>query len=101
MEVEVVYALPTEQKCYRFEVPPGITVQMAIDLSKITQAIPALQTPDLLVGIWGKRVTLERVVRPNDRIEIYRPLLIDPKKVRQLLVKTERKGKKRSFYPPR
>lgn len=99
MQVELVYALPSEQKRYRFEAPAGITVQEALNLSGILTEIPSLLTPDLLIGIWGKRVSLHHTLQANDRIEIYRPLLIDPKEVRQLLVKKERQGKKRSFYP--
>ncbi len=99
MQVELVYALPSEQKRYRFEAPAGTTVQEALNLSGILTEIPSLLTPDLLLGIWGKRVSLDHTLQADDRIEIYRPLLIDPKEVRQLLVKKERQGKKRSFYP--
>lgn len=89
--IELVYALPASQKQYRFEIEEGATVQQALDMSGVWREFPELQQQELLVGIWGKRVTLQHVLCANDRIEIYRPLVIDPKQARQVKVLRERR----------
>ncbi|MFN7097468.1 MAG: RnfH family protein [Gammaproteobacteria bacterium] len=88
--VELVYALPTMQKQYRFEVIAHATVQQALDASGVLSEFPELQQQELMLGIWGKRVDLQHQVQDEDRIEIYRPLLIDPKLARQAKAKKKR-----------
>jgi putative ubiquitin-RnfH superfamily antitoxin RatB of RatAB toxin-antitoxin module len=91
--IELVYALPSQQKQYRFEVLEHTTVQHALEVSGVLQDFPELQQQELMLGIWGKRVSLQQVLKPDDRIEIYRPLLLDPKQARQVKVMRERKKK--------
>ena len=81
--VEVIYALPQEQHLYTLEVATGTLVRDGIIASGILQRYPELELEGLKVGIFGKLTTLQTVLRAKDRIEIYRPLIADPKEVRK------------------
>ena len=81
--VEVVYPLPEEQILYQLEVPVGTAVRAVIVRSGVLQRYPALVLDELKVGIFGKLTTLATQLRAKDRIEIYRPLIADPKEVRK------------------
>lgn len=85
--VELVYALPSQQKQYHIEMLASSTVQQVVEASGVLQEFPELQIHELMLGIWGRRVTLEQVVQTDDRIEIYRPLVIDPKQARKAKAK--------------
>lgn len=82
--VEVVYALPGEQPVRRLEVPAGTTVHEAAQRSGLAQAY-GLELDSLALGVYGKveKAPRERVLKAGERVEIYRPLLIDPKAARQ------------------
>lgn len=82
--VEVAYALPDEQKIISVQVHPETTVHEAIILSKIHDFFPQIDLLTDPVGIFGKAVKDPKstLVREGDRIEIYRPLLADPKEIR-------------------
>ncbi|MCK5896583.1 MAG: RnfH family protein [Cocleimonas sp.] len=81
--VEVVYALPKEQTLLAFKVNEGVTVRDAILQSGILKQYPELDIDAINVGIFGKRTTMKIALRDKDRIEIYRPLIADPKEVRK------------------
>jgi putative ubiquitin-RnfH superfamily antitoxin RatB of RatAB toxin-antitoxin module len=81
--VEVVYALPKEQTLLSFNATEGINVQEAILQSGMLAHYTALDIETITVGIFGKRTTLKKVLRDKDRVEIYRPLIADPKEVRK------------------
>lgn len=81
--VEVVYAAPLQQQVYRLLLPAGTTAQQAVKQSGVLQAHPELQAQPLTLGIYGKAVKAEQVLRARDRVEIYRPLLGDPKEIRR------------------
>jgi hypothetical protein len=83
MTVEVVYATPAKQVLIELEVQKGCTVGEAIEQSGIRQAFPGLTVDPAAVGIFSRKVTLERPLRDGDRIEIYRPLQADPKETRR------------------
>jgi len=83
MEVEVVYATPEKQVLIRFEAPGGCTVAEAIELSGIRTKFPGLQIKTGSVGIFSRKVDLEHRLRHGDRVEIYRPLIADPKEMRK------------------
>ena len=83
IRVEVIYALPREQVLLDVQVPQGSTVEEAIKLSGILQKYPAIDLATNKVGIFAKLSKLDVVVRDKDRIEIYRPLIADPKEVRR------------------
>ncbi|WP_028294848.1 RnfH family protein [Oceanobacter kriegii] len=81
--VEVAYALPEKQRILSVTVPEGTTILEAAKLSGITREFPDLDVENAKMGIFGKAVrNLGDAVNDGDRIEIYRPLLIDPKQAR-------------------
>lgn len=86
--VEVVYATPARQVLRRLEVPAGCTVSEAIDRSKIRDEFPGLTVDPAAVGVFSRKVPLEHHLRDGDRVEIYRPLLTDPKETRRRRAKS-------------
>jgi len=82
--VEVVYALPEQQPVVRLQVPVGTSVYEAARLSGLAERF-ALVLDELSLGVFSKveKAPRERVLREGERVEIYRPLLIDPKVARQ------------------
>ena len=86
VEIEVVYAAVDRQALLTVAVPDGTTVRAAVAVSGIGGAFPELDLSDCPVGIFGKVITDadSRLVQSGDRIEIYRPLLADPKEIRRL-----------------
>jgi len=81
--VEVAYALPDEQLIVPVMVKEGITAESAIQASGILNKFPEIDLNINKVGIFGKLVKLDTVLRHLDRVEIYRPLIADPKEVRK------------------
>jgi putative ubiquitin-RnfH superfamily antitoxin RatB of RatAB toxin-antitoxin module len=82
--IEVVYAGVDRQLLRAVEVPADSTVQQALLISGFGKEFPELDLTLCPVGVFGKAVSLERTVEQGDRIEIYRPLLADPKEIRRL-----------------
>ena len=93
MWVWVAYATPEKQVERRVMVPKHANIAIAIRLSSICDDFPELKLEELVVGIHKKKATLDSPLRENDRVEIYRPLLIDPMEARRLRAK--RKKEKR------
>jgi len=87
MHVEVVFALPEEQVLLALEVEEGATVRLAIERSGLLSRYPEIELARSRVGVFGKRVELNTLLRENDRVEIYRPLVADPKEARRRRVK--------------
>ncbi len=83
ISIEVVYALPHEQALLKLQVPQGTSVDGAIQLSGILGKYPEIDLDKNKLGIYGKLTRTDAVLRDRDRIEIYRPLLADPKEVRR------------------
>ena len=85
IDVEVVYAAIDRQVLLSVTVPAGTTVRAALLKSGICEAFSELDLANCPVGIFGKVIADpdKRPVQPGDRIEIYRPLLADPKEVRR------------------
>ena len=83
MSIEIVYPLVQEQKVFLINLGTGMTVQDAIEQSGILQRYPDIDLSANRVGIFGKLVKLDQVLKERDRIEIYRPLQADPKEVRR------------------
>ena len=81
--VEVVYALPQKQEVLSLKIKSGALVSEAIEQSGILRDFPEIDLADAKVGIYGKQVKLDVVLRDKDRIEIYRPLIADPKEIRR------------------
>lgn len=83
IDVEVVYATPKKQTLLIVHVPPKSNVADAIKYSGILLQFPELKLETLNVGIFSMPCELGREVKPNERIEIYRPLQNDPKEARR------------------
>ena len=81
--VEIIYALPKEQILMVLKVKEGVTVREVIIQSGILQKHSEIDLAENKVGIFGKLIKLDQLIRERDRIEIYRPLIADPKEVRK------------------
>ncbi len=82
-QIEVAYATPDEQYLLPVTVKPGTTLVQAIEQSGILQACPEIDLAKARVGIYGKVAKKDAVLNPGDRVEIYRPLIADPKEARK------------------
>lgn len=85
IEVEVVYALAERQELVAVVMPSGATVAEAIEQSGIAKQFPEQDLSACKLGIWGRLVDRDHTLQDGDRIEIYRPLLIDPREARRQL----------------
>ena len=83
LSVQVCHALPDRIFLRDLRVKPGTSVQQAIVDSGLLEQMPGLDLAELKVGIHGKQKSLEVTVRDGDRIEVYRPLIADPKDARR------------------
>lgn len=81
--VEVVYALPQQQVLLRVSLPEGGTVEDVIRRSGVLEKFPEIDLAHNKLGIFSKLVKLDEKLRDKDRVEIYRPLIADPKEVRR------------------
>ena len=87
LEIEVVYALPNEYFSLRLKVPFGSTVRDGIIKSGLLLKFTNLELGLINVGIFSNLVTLDTKLHPEDRIEIYRPLIFSPTMARRLRAK--------------
>lgn len=83
LRVEVAFATPERQPVLEVRVAAGTTVEQAIRLSGILGRCPEIDLAKNAVGIFGERARLDDVVQDGDRLEIYRPLVADPKEARR------------------
>ena len=83
MEVEVVYALPDEQVLLKVQVKRGATLRDAIEASGVLSRFPQIDLARDAVGVFGKIAKLDDRLNAGDRVEIYRPLVMDPKEARR------------------
>jgi len=83
IQIEVVYGLAHKQKLLSLPVIQGTTVEQAIVESGIITLFPEIDLSENKVGIWNKATKLSTILENLDRIEIYRPLIADPKEVRK------------------
>jgi hypothetical protein len=93
--VEVAYALPDKQAIIELEVPEGTTAIEAARQSGITQKFEDIDLDNAKLGIYAKVISPSQVLHEGDRVEIYRPLIADPKEVRKARAARakERRGK--------
>ncbi len=82
--VEVVFALPDRQRLIEVEVGKGATVADVIEVAGIRDEFAGVDLDALQRGIWGQIVQDDHPVNPGDRVEIYRPLEIEPREARRL-----------------
>ncbi|MBZ0104896.1 MAG: RnfH family protein [Sulfuricella denitrificans] len=83
IHIEIAYALQHEQILLKREAVSGITAEQAIRDSGLLEKHPEIDLSKNKIGIFGKLAKLDTVLRDRDRIEIYRPLIADPKEVRK------------------
>lgn len=83
INVEVCYAQSATQVLVRVKLPSGATVQQALESCGLLQKYPEIDLKKNKFGVWNKLSKLDTVLRDQDRVEIYRPLIADPKEVRK------------------
>ena len=83
LDVEVCYAMSNKQELVRIRLPQGATLQQGLDASGLLGKYPEIDVKKNKFGIWNKLSKLDAALRDKDRIEIYRPLIADPKEVRK------------------
>jgi putative ubiquitin-RnfH superfamily antitoxin RatB of RatAB toxin-antitoxin module len=81
--IEVAYATPEQQMLIALNLPEGSTVEAAINASGLLARFPEISLSTNAVGIFGKVCELNQVLKAGDRVEIYRPLVHDPKEARR------------------
>jgi uncharacterized protein len=92
MKIEVVIAWPERQLCFPVELPAGATAWDAIRASGILDVVKDLDPTRTPIGVFAQPVGPEAVLHEGDRVEIYRPLLADPKDSRRRRVATKRRS---------
>ena len=84
MKIEICYALADRQELVTVDLPEGSTALQAVEASGLLQKYPEIEPGGLnKLGVFAKLVKADAVLRDRDRVEIYRPLIADPKLVRQ------------------
>ena len=83
LPIEVAYASPQRQAILALTVPVGCTAEQAIRTSGILEQFPEIDLSKHPIGIFSRKVPLSQVLSAGDRVEIYRPLQIDPKAARR------------------
>jgi uncharacterized protein len=95
MRVWVVYALPDRQAVQELELPDSATVAEAVARSGLLQQFPEIGERPLACAIYGRAVAESHVLRADDRVEILRPLQVDPKESRRRAAARGRKTPRR------
>jgi putative ubiquitin-RnfH superfamily antitoxin RatB of RatAB toxin-antitoxin module len=83
LRVRVIYGLPEHQATVDLQLPPGTSLTEAVERSGLLKKFPEAEARPLNCAIFGRAVPLTCELRDGDRIEILRPLLIDPKQSRR------------------
>jgi uncharacterized protein len=91
IEVKLAIALPGRQRMMTLELKNGATIADAIHASKIAEDFPEVDPTSFQVGIWGKAKTRETLLTDGDRVELYRPLMAEPKEARRRRAATTRR----------
>lgn len=94
LDIEVAYVKPGDQILRALQGKPGMTVEQAIKSSGIIKDCPEIDLGKNKVGVFGKAAKLDAELRPGDRVEIYRPLIADPKEARKKRAKQGKALKK-------
>ena len=89
MNIEIVYALSNEQLVHELDLPEGAVVRDAVLASRLTEKFGELKVDETPVGIYGVRVSYDDKLQHGDRVELYRPLLIDPMNARRARAKAQ------------
>jgi putative ubiquitin-RnfH superfamily antitoxin RatB of RatAB toxin-antitoxin module len=83
LKIEVCYALPDKQELVALRLPEGTTLQQALESSGLLEKYPEIDLKKNKFGIYAKLSKPDTMLRDRDRVEIYRPLIADPKEVRK------------------
>lgn len=81
MQIGVAYSEPGNQIWLTIEAPEGVTARSAIELSGVLKMFPTIDLETQKIGVFGRLVKPEAVLKPGDRVEIYRPITCDPQTV--------------------
>lgn len=84
ISIEVAYALPDQQWLIPLQLTPPVTAEQAVQASGLLELIPDLARDELTVGIFGTVCASSTELNSGDRVEIYRPLIYDPKVARRI-----------------
>ncbi|QXP86827.1 RnfH family protein [Methylococcus capsulatus] len=93
IRVEVAYARPDVQVIIPVKVTEGVSAAAAIQTSRVLEKFPEIDLAVNKIGIFGKVCGLDQILRPGDRVEIYRPLIADPKESRRQRAARKDEGK--------
>ncbi len=85
ISIEVACATPDKQRLIKLEVPQGTSAREAIVLSGIEKEFPQLDIPNSAIGVFGEVVKEDHPLKQDDRVEVYRPLINDPREARRSL----------------
>ncbi len=94
MQIEVAYALLKKQKIYLLEVEARTTARQATRIAPLKDDFPNINVEECKIGVFGKMVTDNHILYEGDRVEIYRPLIADPKEIRKQRAAAGRRMKK-------
>ncbi|MDT0634017.1 RnfH family protein [Spectribacter hydrogenoxidans] len=83
LNVEVAFARPDAQILCHVHLPAGGTAAEAVEASGVLELHPGIDWPGAALGVFGRRVSPDQPLRDGDRVEIYRPLMADPKEQRR------------------
>lgn len=84
IQITVVFSPgPRDVREIVMQLTPPSTVLAALQASGFLQLFPEMDQPTTVVGVWGRKANLSQILRANDRVEIYRPLTVDPKVARR------------------
>lgn len=85
LNIEVVFALPNRQKLVELQLDVGATIAEAIEASGLDAEFEDVDFSSCEVGVWSKPQRRDHVLRDKDRVEVYRPLDMDPREARRQL----------------
>ena len=85
INVDVIYALPEQQQLEHLQLHDGITARDALKHSKLPQIFSEIDVDSCPIGVFGKQIPDHYVLKSGDRLEIYRPLINDPRETRRRL----------------
>lgn len=83
IQIEVAFARANQQEIESLMLPEGCTAQQAVKASKLPEHFEEIDLTALTLGIFGKAIKEDQILREHDRVEIYRPLIADPKEIRR------------------
>ncbi len=92
--IEVAYALPGRQRVIRLTIEQPMCAEEAVRASGLLEEFPELAGQVLALGVYGRKVDGTHVLRPGDRLEIYRPLKLDPREARRMATRPGARDKR-------